>query len=86
MFTFAFRYTYDYEMEVSQFLHLLAKPGVLDTRHRDMLYSNIRSLISMLQDKDCQQLRQLEIDYNLVEVSISMYLLSSSTFRYKIFK
>ena len=54
-------------------LHKITSPLYTSRETRDLLFPHLGALVKLLEDEDCHQLPQLEIDYNLIEVSKDSY-------------
>ena len=65
---FFFRYTYIYSMSVGQYLQEIIAPTPANMAFREMMWPYIKTLETILSNKFCKQIRQLEFDLNLIEV------------------
>ena len=59
------KYTYAYKCEVSAFVNCLAANEYFKGR----LLKNMRRVIDILVDPDCEVIQPISVDYNLIEVN-----------------
>ena len=61
-------------MSISEFLEEITAEGVLTEAARVLIFSQKNQLESLLQRRHTKQLECLEIDYDLIEVTDSVYI------------
>lgn len=59
------KYTYAYKCEVSAFINCLAANEAFKGR----LLKNMKRVIDILADPDCEVVRPISVEYNLIEVN-----------------
>ena len=67
-------YTYEHACSIKKFISLLANNGKL----KEIIIPNFNKLESILADPECEFTKQLKINYDLIEVSNSVLLKSTS--------
>lgn len=56
-------------MTVGEFLEEITAPGAMNEEVRELIFTQKSALKAILRERGCKQLKTLEINYNLIEVS-----------------